>query len=214
MRVYQSQIYTVVSEKKCIFVGAKKNVNPHYESYCHFLTIRGIPVFVDSVEQWNQEFNKYLSLCIYVLIIAGDSRFFLYPRKCIFFLKPQYIFAIYTLSSLIKKFICDIFRKRKYKLPSSNQSILCMCTLRRIRIEINHGSQNVFWVLTISPSGSKLKCFQWLLVPITTIMRVTVTFLLFEVYQFLWIVLNNEIKNSINIWSQNVFWVLTWIGGY
>jgi len=45
--------------------------------------------------------------------------------------------------------------------------------------------------LLISPGGSKLKCYQWLLVPITTIMRVTVTFLLFEVYQFLWIVLNN-----------------------
>ena len=53
--------------------------------------------------------------------------------------------------------------------------------------------------LLISPSGSKLKFDEWLLVPITTIMRVTVTFLLFEVYQFLWIVLNNEIKNSINI---------------
>ena len=70
----------------------------NYESYCHFLTIRGIPVFVDSVEKWNQEFNKYLSLCIYVLIIAGDSRFFLYPRKCNFFLKPrgfQWIHSIY-----------------------------------------------------------------------------------------------------------------------
>ena len=44
--------------------------------------------------------------------------------------------------------VCDIFRRRKYKLPSSNQSILRIYTLRHIRIEINHGSQNVFWVLT------------------------------------------------------------------
>jgi hypothetical protein len=36
------------------------------------------------------------------------------------------------------------FRKRMYKLPSSNQSILRYYTLRHIRIEINHGSQNVF----------------------------------------------------------------------
>jgi hypothetical protein len=35
--------------------------------------------------------------------------------------------------------VCDIFRKRKYKLLSSN-----ICTLRHIRIEINHGSENVF----------------------------------------------------------------------
>jgi hypothetical protein len=90
-----------------MFPMATGTYNNNYESYCHFLTIRGIPVFVDSVEQWNQEFNKYLSLCIYVLIIAGDSRFSLHPRKCIFFLKPQYIFAIDTLSSLIKKFIME-----------------------------------------------------------------------------------------------------------
>ena len=63
--------------------------------------------------------------------------------------------------------------------------------------------------LLISPSGSKLKFDEWLLVPITTIMRVTVTFLLFEVYQFLWIVLNNEIKNSINICHYAyMYWLL------
>jgi hypothetical protein len=38
--------------------------------------------------------------------------------------------------------LCDIFGKRKYKLTSSNQSILPYCTLRHITIEINHGSQN------------------------------------------------------------------------
>jgi len=49
----------------------------------------------------------------------------------------------------IAKIVCDIVRKRKYKLPSSNQSILYrICTLRHIRIEIIHGSQNVFLVLT------------------------------------------------------------------
>jgi hypothetical protein len=63
--------------------------------------------------------------------------------------------------------------------------------------------------LLISPSGSKLKFYQWLLVPIATIMRVTVTFLLFEVYQFLWIALNNEIKNSINICHYAyMYWLL------
>jgi len=45
--------------------------------------------------------------------------------------------------------------------------------------------------LLILPSGSKLKCYQWLLVSITTCIRVIVNSLLFEVYQFLWIVLNN-----------------------
>jgi hypothetical protein len=42
-------------------------------------------------------------------------------------------------------------RMGKYELPSSNQSTFVyyrICTLRHIRIEINHGSQNVFWVLT------------------------------------------------------------------
>ena len=34
--------------------------------------------------------------------------------------------------------MCDIGRKRKYKLPSSNQSILGICTFRHIRIEIIH----------------------------------------------------------------------------
>jgi hypothetical protein len=80
--------------------------NNNSESYCHFLTIRGIPVFVDSVEQWNQEFNKYLSLCIYVLIIAGDSRF-LFVFVCthentIFFWNHEAFneFAVY---------ICDLY---------------------------------------------------------------------------------------------------------
>jgi hypothetical protein len=39
--------------------------------------------------------------------------------------------------------VCDIFVKPKYKLPSSNESILPYWTLRNIRIEINYGSHNV-----------------------------------------------------------------------
>ena len=49
-----------------------------------------------------------------------------------------------TDSSIGSINVCDIFRKRKYKLPSFNQSILPNCNLRHIRIEINHESQNVF----------------------------------------------------------------------
>jgi hypothetical protein len=43
--------------------------------------------------------------------------------------------------------VCDIARKHKYKLPSSNQSILPYSSY--IRIEIIHGSQNVLRVLTL-----------------------------------------------------------------
>ena len=39
--------------------------------------IRGIPIFmdfVDSIKPWNKKFNEYLSLCMYVLTTAEDSR--------------------------------------------------------------------------------------------------------------------------------------------
>ena len=42
-----------------------------------------------------------------------------------------------------KLHVCDIVRTRKYKLTSFNQSILRICTLRHIRIEIIHGRQHV-----------------------------------------------------------------------
>jgi hypothetical protein len=49
----------------------------------------------------------------------------------------------YTFYRRPHRVVCDIFRKHKYKLPSSNQVYYRICTLRHIRIEINHGSQNV-----------------------------------------------------------------------
>jgi hypothetical protein len=56
-----------------------------------------------------------------------------------------YRLGIISLAPAPAKIVCDIVRKRKYKLPSSNQSILYrICTLRHNRIEIIHGSQNVF----------------------------------------------------------------------
>ena len=39
--------------------------------------------------------------------------------------------------------VCDIVRKRRYKLPFSIKIYYRICTVRYIRIEINHGSQNV-----------------------------------------------------------------------
>jgi hypothetical protein len=65
---------------------------------------------------------------------------------------------VYLLSKIIKLFgfqyfefeqLCATFSANvdiNYRLPI--KVYYRFCTLRHIRIEINHGSQNVFWVLT------------------------------------------------------------------
>jgi hypothetical protein len=86
-------------------------------------------------------------------------------------------------------------------------SIYRIITLKHIRIEIIHGSQNVFWVLT------------WRMrLRIGENARVSRAFSPIRAKSMHCYCLYTAIISDINGYyihgSQNVFWVLTWGGGY
>jgi hypothetical protein len=108
-----------------------------------------------------------------------------------------------------------------------------ICTLGHIRIEINHGSQNVFWVFEVSKSTNthvKTQNTFWLSWFISILMcpRVQIPMLKLKTHSAhqnpnkswkpecvlcfnMGICTLGHIRIQINHGSQNVFWVLTWV---
>jgi hypothetical protein len=85
-------------------------------------------------------------LCVWVFLIVFCCFVRLHPMSCVLYVFNVSVSGLSILDCPIR-FSLTV-RKRKYKLRLPIKLYYRICTLRHIRIEINHGSQNVFWVLT------------------------------------------------------------------